>query len=98
MLDPHCEESYSGPIEELGRTHTDLLATPEDQRFGAALDAAGRELFGIALSQMAGFAAGHEGERRFPSGQRTMLWVRRNLPSSSAAVLERARRYYEEGR
>ena len=36
-----------------------------------------------------------EGERRFPNGQRTMLWVKRNLPSASAAVLERARHYYD---
>ncbi|MGH7606987.1 MAG: MEDS domain-containing protein [Gemmatimonadales bacterium] len=96
LLDPQREESYAGPLEEIGRTHTDVLATPEDQRFGAALDAAGRELFGIALSQMAGFGAPHEGAQRFPSGQRTMLWVRRNLPSSSSAVLERARRYFDQ--
>jgi len=25
-----------------------------------------------------------------------MLWVKRNLPSASGAVLERARRYYDE--
>ncbi len=51
----------------------------------------------LYLSQMVGFSGHtHEGERRFPSGQRTMLWVKRNLPSASTAVLERARRYYEE--
>lgn len=97
LLDPHCEHSYTGPIEEIGRTHTDILGTVEDERFGVALDVASREVFGIALSQMIGYASTlHEGERRFPSGLRTMLWVRRYLPSSSAAVLERAHRYFQQ--
>jgi hypothetical protein len=97
MLDPHCEASYAGPVEEIGRTHTDILGTVEDERFGAALDVASREVFGIALSQMIGYSSStHEGERRFPSGQRTLLWVRRNLPSSSASVLERAHKYFQQ--
>jgi hypothetical protein len=97
MLDPHCEKSYAGPVEEIGRTHTDILGTVEDERFGAALDVASREVFGIALSQMIGYAtSAHEGERRFPSGQRTLLWVRRHLPSSSASVLERAHKYFKQ--
>ena len=97
MLDVHQHGSYSGPLEEIGRTHSDILGTAEDERFRVALDAASRDVFGVPLSQMVGFSRHtHEGERRFPSGQRTMLWVKRNLPSASAAVLERARRYYEE--
>lgn len=96
LLNPHCEDSYAGPIEEIGRTHTDILGTVDDERFGKALDVASREVFGIALSQMIGYASStHEGERRFPSGQRTLLWVRRNLPSSSAAVLEKAHKYFQ---
>lgn len=97
MLDVHHENTYAGPIEEIGRTHSDMIGTVEDERFRVALDAASRDVFGVPLSQMVGFSRhNHEGERRFPSGQRTMLWVKRNLPSASAAVLERARRYYED--
>jgi hypothetical protein len=97
MLDVHHDDTYAGPIEEIGRTHSDMIGTVEDERFRAALDAASRDVFGVPLSQMVGFSRhNHEGERRFPSGQRTMLWVKRNLPSASAAVLERARRYYDE--
>jgi hypothetical protein len=97
MLDVHHDHSYNGPLEEIGRTHSDIVGTPEDERFRVALDAASRDVFGVPLSQMVGFSRhNHEGELRFPSGQRTMLWVKRNLPSASAAVLERARRYYEE--
>jgi hypothetical protein len=33
---------------------------------------------------------------RFPSGQRTMLWVKRNLPMSTAQLAERARHYFRD--
>jgi hypothetical protein len=96
MLDSHHDHAYNGPLEEIGRTHTDILETADDERFRAALDAASRDVFGVPLSEMVGFSRRREsGEQRFPSGQRTMLWVKRNLPSASAAVLERARRYYD---
>jgi hypothetical protein len=97
MLDVHHDHAYNGPLEEIGRTHSDILGTADDERFRVALDAASRDVFGVPLSQMVGFSKNnHDGEKRFPSGQRTMLWVKRHLPSASAAVLERARRYYEE--
>ena len=97
MLDSHHDHAYNGPIEDIGRTHSDILGTADDERFRVALDAASRDVFGVPLSQMVGFSRTRDsGEQRFPSGQRTMLWVKRNLPSASGAVLERARRYYEE--
>ena len=97
MLDLHQDRTYEGPLEEIGRTHSDVLGSAEDERFRVALDAASRDVFGVPLSQMVGYSRhNHEGERRFPSAQRTMLWVKRNLPSASTTILERARRYYEE--
>ena len=96
VMDTQCEESYSGPLEELGRTHSEIVASDEDERFAAALDRASRDLFGISLSQMVG--AVKDGERRFPTGQRTMLWVKRNLPLSTTQLAERARRYYNDER
>lgn len=95
-LDTMSETSYAGPLEELGRTHSDILATQEDERFGAALDRASQELFGISLTQMAGLGQ-LDGTRRFPSGQRTMLWVKRNLPTSSVQLVDRARHYFHNG-
>lgn len=95
VLDTHREESYAGPLEELGGTFSDILGTPEDERFEVALDRASKEIFGISLSQMAGMTK-QDGARRFPSGQRTMLWVKRNLPMSTAQLAERARRYYHD--
>ena len=96
-MDTQSEYSYAGPLEELGRTHTDILGTPDDEQFGVALDRASKEIFGISLTQMAGVSR-PEGARRFPSGQRTMLWVKRNLPMSSGQLAERARQYFRDNR
>jgi len=96
-MDTQSESSYAGPLEELGRTHTDILGTPDDEQFGIALDRASKDIFGISLTQMAGVSR-QEGARRFPSGQRTMLWVKRNLPMSTAQLAERARQYFRENR
>jgi MEDS: MEthanogen/methylotroph, DcmR Sensory domain len=97
MLDVHQHHAYVGPLDAIGRTHSDIIGNAEDERFRVALDAASRDIFGVPLSHMVGFSRNcPDGESRFPSGQRTMLWVKRNLPSASAAVLERARRYFED--
>jgi DcmR-like sensory protein len=96
-MDTQSEHSYAGPLEELGRTHSDILGTPEDEQFSVALDRASKEIFGIALTQMAGISKQDE-TRRFPSGQRTMLWVKRNLPLSTPQLAERARHYFRDSR
>ncbi len=95
-MDMQSETTYARPLEELGRTHADILSTPEDELFGAALDRASKEMFGIALTQMAGLSR-QDGARRFPSGQRTMLWVKRHLPMSTVQLAERARHYFNDG-
>ena len=92
-MDTHSEHSYAAPLEELGRTHSEILGTAEDEQFGIALDRASKEIFGISLTQMAGVTR-QDGARRFPSGQRTMLWVKRNLPMSTAQLVEKARQYF----
>ena len=92
-MDTQCEHAYAAPLEELGRTHSDILGTSEDEQFGAALDRASKDLFGISLTRMAG-VTGHDATSRFPNGQRTMLWVKRNLPMSAAQLIARARIYF----
>ena len=92
-MDTQSEHAYAAPLEELGRTHSEILGTPEDEQFGAALDRASRDLFGISLTRMAG-VTGHDATHRFPSGQRTMLWVKRNLPTSATQLVARARVYF----
>lgn len=95
-MDTQSERSYAGPLEELGRTHGEILGTAEDEEFGLALDRASKEIFGISLTQMAGVSR-QPGAHRFPIGQRAMLWVARNLPMSSGQLTERARRYFKSG-
>jgi hypothetical protein len=94
-IDTQCEKSFAGPLEEIGRAHTEILGGEDDDAFGLALDRASKEIFGIALSEMAGVTR-LDGARRFPSGQRTMLWVKRNLPLSTPQLAEKARRYFLE--
>src|SRR6266542_997404 len=33
MLDLHDDHAYSGPLEGIGRTHSDIIGTAEDERF-----------------------------------------------------------------
>lgn len=94
-MDTHSENSYAGPLEELGRTHSDILGTPEDEQFGLALDRASKEIFGISLTPLAGLSRG-DATRRFPVGQRAMLWVTRNLPMSTPQLANRARQYFRD--
>lgn len=97
-LDGLAEDVYSSPLHEIGRTHSDILAGVEDERFHAAVDAASRDMFGSSLSKLLS-ASGHEdhpGEHKLPLGQRTMLWIKRHMPTSCATVLGRARSYYDE--
>jgi hypothetical protein len=98
MLDSHQAGCYHGPLHEIGRTHSDVLSTQGDERFQLALDSACKDVFGIPLSQMLSLSGReeHPGESRLPGGQRTMLWIMRHMPASSADVLERTRRYYAD--
>lgn len=98
MLDSHDQETYRMPISEIGRTHAHVIGTPRDERFQDALDRASRDIYGAPLGDLLARAQ-HEdvpGESRLPAGQRTMLWIMRHMPESSAEVLKRVRHYFEE--
>src|SRR5438876_12004585 len=88
-MDTQSEHSYAAPLEELGRTHSDIVGTPDDEQFGVALDRASKEIFGISLTQMSGVSR-QDGARRFPSGQRPMLLEKRNLALPTARLAENA--------
>jgi hypothetical protein len=96
MVDCHDENSYSSPLHEIGRTHSHVLSTDDDDAFRNALESASKDIFGVSLHQLVNLATLDEGENRLPLGQRTMLWIVKNKPASSAAVLERARHYYQK--
>ncbi|MCI0527717.1 MAG: MEDS domain-containing protein [Nitrospira sp.] len=95
MMDSHLEESYAHPLHEIGRTHSDFIATDEDKQFQIALDMATKEIIGIPLAEMLSLPDKEAlpGEHSLPSGQRAMLWIKRYMPESSAKVLELTRRF-----
>ena len=100
MLDGLEASSYNGPIHEIGRTHSDILPTEDDERLRAAVDAASEEVLGLSFSLTLSFSGREQtiGEHRLPIGRRTMLWLQRNMPGSSGLILERARHYWDVGR
>ena len=98
MQDSLEEKSCMNLMPEIGRTHSEIVGSGENDRFQEALDAASRDIYGIPLSQLIGDSAGVEwpGEDRLPVGQRSMLWMIRHIPASSAKIFEAARHYSVE--
>ena len=98
MMDGLTQESYEGPLHDIGRTHSDILPTEDDERLRAAIDAASEEVLGLSFSMTLSFSGREQtvGEHRLPIGRRTMLWLQRNVPGSSQRILERARFYFEQ--
>lgn len=94
-LDGLNEASYAGPLDEIGRTHTDIGVTEDDPEFLAALDAASHDVLGIPVSQLLSSSGSGKssGEHRLPLSYRTLWWLRRNLPSAMTKILRRAQRY-----
>jgi hypothetical protein len=97
-LDGLAESTYTGPFSEIGRTHTNILPTSDDERFRAAVDAATEDVLGISFSLILSCSAREQtlGEHRLPIGRRTLLWLHRNMPVTSGHILERARHYLQQ--
>jgi hypothetical protein len=94
LLEGLDERTYTGPLHEVGRTHTDVLDSEYDERLLAAVDAATEDVLGISFSLVLGCSGREQkvGEHRLPSGRRTLLWLHRNMPVTSRHIVERARR------
>lgn len=97
-IDHEDGAAYRSPLEEIGHVHTDVIETEDDVNFREAVDAASLDIFGIPLCELMGKSGLAElpGEERLPAGQRTMLWVMRHLPDTSAQLLARARHYIQQ--
>lgn len=97
VVDGLSDGCYGDPLHEIGRTHTDVLMTEDDVRFQAAVDAASREILGSTISLTLSLSGREEsaGEHRLPGGQRSVLWLRRNMPALSGRILERARYHFD---
>lgn len=99
LMDGTRDEAYHGPLHEIGRTHSEILPTNLDLKFQAAVDAASREILGSSLSMTLSLSGREDqaGEHRLPVGQRSILWLKRNMPNIYSRVLDRARHLYEQG-
>ena len=97
VVDSHDHGCYHTPLADIGRTHSEIITGDDDEAFLQALDKASKDVFGAPLSETVTLAPEHApGEHRLPAGQRTMLWIERMLPTSSADILQRARAYLSQ--
>ncbi|HEY1371505.1 MAG TPA: MEDS domain-containing protein [Candidatus Binatia bacterium] len=92
LLDGFLESSYAGPIGEIGRTHTDIVPTSEDEYLREAIDAATRKFLGTPVSKIVSLSESPPGEDRLPLGRRAILWLKRFMPLKVGEILELARR------
>lgn len=97
-VDSTCESTYTEPLHEIGRTHSDILTTAEDDYLWGALNTAAKEVLGIPLSQMLMYSGcqGHAGEHQLSRGHQAMLWIQRNVPDAMNKVLKRTREIYAQ--
>lgn len=95
-IDALSIENTALPIQELGRVHTDVPASDDDEALRLALDAASSDVLGTPLSAMLSSTgnARHPGEHRLPLARRIVLWLRRTMPEALPRVLQRARHHY----
>lgn len=87
---------YDAPLGKLAQCHSDMLETEDDERLQDALDRASAEVLGLPISSALCYFGQerHEAESRLPTGRRTMLWLRRNMPGAVGKVVARARVHY----
>jgi hypothetical protein len=97
MLDSQDASIHAGRLHESEPTLGDVVATPHDECFREVLNQASHDVFGLPLSRLAGLPSPEPpGSQLPPPDQRTMLWMMRQVPASSAEVLEQARVHYQQ--
>lgn len=97
-VDSTNETSYSDPLDEIVRTHSDILPTEEDDYLWAALNVAGKEVLGVPLSEMLTNSEchGHVAAHQLSRGHQAMLWLQRTMPDAMASILKRTREIYAD--
>lgn len=93
QMDSLDERSYATPLVDIGRTHTDILESLDDEMIYRAVDAASRAILGIPVSQFINCDDCTEGrgEHKISKGQQAILWLQKNMPDSIPQILTRAR-------
>ncbi len=100
VMDGHDRECYESPLHEIGRTHTDVLGTSEDEAFREALDLACKDVYGIPAARLLQLSSieSRPGEHRLPPCWRTLHWILRAMPVSGDAVLAKTLRFYRDSK
>lgn len=92
QMDSLDERSYATPIADIGRTHSDILETIDDEQIYRAVDAASRAILGIPVSRLVSCNnCVDQGEQKISKGQQAILWLQKNMPDSIPQILARAR-------
>ena len=92
QMDSLDERSYATPITDIGRTHSDILETIDDEQIYRAVDAASRAILGIPVSRLVNCNdCVDQGEQKISKGQQAILWLQKNMPDSIPQILARAR-------
>ncbi len=88
----------SAELQELISTHSQLLPARSNGELESAVTRAMNEVLGTATVEalMPLIRANVVGRVVLPEAERTVLWLRRNLPGVADKVLIRARSYYGE--
>lgn len=97
QMDSLDERSYAAPLADIGRTHSDILDSLDDELIYRALDVASGDVLGIPVSRVISCneCRQSEGEQKLSQGQQAMLWLQKNMPSSIPQILARARQIYD---
>ena len=98
VVDCHDRSAYSGPLHEIGRTHSTVIASEDDTPFSRALERACSEVYGISVALLLKLSNSENtiGESRLPSSWRTLRWLMKSMPVSGESVFLRTLRYYRD--
>lgn len=96
VIDAFSPASYSRYLPYLARPHSSVLPTKDSHALMGALDHAGRELLGIAVSKsaMAHHSTGEPQRHRLPLVFEAGYWLSMNHPDAMTPLLHRARSIY----
>ena len=92
MYDNRDESFYKNPLHEIGRTHTDIVVSPDDEMCREVMVNAIRDIFGMKLSEMLHSESEEiPGEDKLPDADRAVLWILKNRSTRLVDVLDRIR-------
>ncbi len=98
VVDCNDRAAYAGPLHEIGRTHSTVIASEEDTPFSRALERACSDVYGISVALLLKLSKSENvvGENRLPTSWRTLRWLMKSMPVSGESVFLRTLRYFRD--